>query len=320
MHKYFITAALLLVFGTSAYMSISGLAAVFAGGGLVVICMGAGMELGKLLSVVHLHRSWRRLELGPRLFFTAEILGYLTQRHSVAMRDLAAVETSLAALADEEQVLKAEMRVLDETLAGLPAAGPVIATARIMGLDEARAITVFIIFLVCVLEPLAIGLAVAASAAWTAPGKPQRSGMKRMRTAGETAKAADAPADPATGELAEICDQHGLTIEDLARITGRKQPQTVAGWWRPARPSNRGDAGLSHRGGAGLSYHRAAGHRDDRCPVRVNHRHYGRQEDGGRKQWYCPNAKKWPRGCTRPGWRLRKSEGSPRCRQSGARS
>jgi len=249
MHKYFITAALLLVFGTSAYMSISGLAAVFAGGGLVVICMGAGMELGKLLSVVHLHRSWRRLELGPRLFFTAviaaltlittaEILGYLTQRHSVAMRDLAAVETSLAALADEEQVLKAEMRVLDETLAGLPAgyvtrrlkerqkagygkmqarlrqiaaeradlaarqvaeqraAGPVIATARIMGLDEARAITVFIIFLVCVLEPLAIGLAVAASAAWTAPGKPQRSGMKRMRTAGETAKAADAPADP----------------------------------------------------------------------------------------------------------------------------
>jgi len=110
------------------------------------------------------------------------------------------------------------------------AAGPVIATARIMGLDEARAITVFIIFLVCVLEPLAIGLAVAASAAWTAPGKPQRSGMKRMRTAGETAKAADAPADPATGELAEICDQHGLTIEDLARITGRKQPQTVAGW------------------------------------------------------------------------------------------
>ena len=45
-------------------------------------------------------------------------------------------------------------------------AGPVFAVARLAGLDASVAVTIFILLLVAVLEPLSIGLAVAASAAW----------------------------------------------------------------------------------------------------------------------------------------------------------
>ena len=60
MHKIILTGVLMLVFGTSAYMSVSGLLAFFGGSLIVIVCLGAGLELGKILTVVHLHRPTRR--------------------------------------------------------------------------------------------------------------------------------------------------------------------------------------------------------------------------------------------------------------------
>jgi hypothetical protein len=131
MHKILITSALLMVFGTSAYMSIYGLAAVFAGAGMVAILMGAGMELGKLLTVVHLHRKWKNLNLFMRGFYmlvitalvtitSFEILGYLSQSHVMGTRDLSAARTALTALDHEEKILTGSIGTIDITLAGLP--------------------------------------------------------------------------------------------------------------------------------------------------------------------------------------------------------
>ena len=46
----------------------------------------------------------------------------------------------------------------------------------------------------------------------------------------EAAKEPANAADPYTIELRKIADRHNLKIEDIARITGRKQAQTVNGW------------------------------------------------------------------------------------------
>lgn len=131
MHKVLITSALLLVFGTSAYMSIYGLAAIFAGAGIVAVLMGAGMELGKLLTVIHLHRQWSGLRFFMRGFYMAvivalvmitsfEILGYLSQSHVQGTRDLTLGRTALVALEHEEQLLTGSIETIDITLAGLP--------------------------------------------------------------------------------------------------------------------------------------------------------------------------------------------------------
>ncbi|MCD4761035.1 hypothetical protein K8R42_04010 [bacterium] len=131
MHKILITSALLLVFGTSAYMSIYGLTAVFAGAGIVVVLMGAGMELGKLLTVIHLHRQWSGMRFYMRGFYmlvitalvmitSFEILGYLSQSHVQGTRDITLSRTALTALEHEEQLLTGSIETIDITLAGLP--------------------------------------------------------------------------------------------------------------------------------------------------------------------------------------------------------
>ena len=131
MHKILITSALLLVFGTSAYMSIYGLAAVFAGAGIVAVLMGAGMELGKLLTVIHLHRQWSGLRYFMRGFYmlviaalvmitSFEILGYLSQSHVQGTRDITLARTALVALDHEEQLLTGGIETIDITLAGMP--------------------------------------------------------------------------------------------------------------------------------------------------------------------------------------------------------
>ena len=132
MHRYLVTTALLMVFGTSAYMSVFGLTAVFAAHLPVVVCMGIGMELGKLLVVIHLHRRWFSMRFGSRIFYlsvaaalvmitSCEIMGFLAQSHTVTSRDLAASQASLSALDLEAELLNRQIEVTDATLAGLPA-------------------------------------------------------------------------------------------------------------------------------------------------------------------------------------------------------
>jgi hypothetical protein len=274
MNKYLMTMALLLVFGTSAYMSIYGLTAVFVGMPLVIVCMGLGMELGKILAVVHLHRNWRTVGWAARFFFVAvigaltlitsmEVLGYLTQSHVGSTRALAAVDAKITELNKETEILRSHIAVVDQTLAGLPAgyvtkrfrereaagyekmrdrllelvqetselktskianaaySAPIFAASRIFGLDPEKTISVFVLILVAVLEPLSIGLAVATSCTWrVGDGQP----------AAETAQKTANTADSYTVELREIAEQHNLKLKDIAKITDRKQAETVEGW------------------------------------------------------------------------------------------
>ena len=273
MNRYLVTIALLLVFGTSAFMSIYGLTAVFVGISAVIICLGIGMESGKILTVVYLHRNWGRTGWIGRIFYIAvvivpltaitsvEVLGFLSQRHASAVNNLKAVRADISSLRFEAKILKDQIDMIDETLSGLPRGyvskrfrerekagyaekqnrlleisrkqarlrasevtdpafiGPIFAVGRIFDIDENRTVSIFILFLTAVLEPLSIGLAIATSAVW--------------RTADQTAKVAEKPAKvahPYTIELKAIAERHNLKIEDVAKITDRKFSETVEGW------------------------------------------------------------------------------------------
>ncbi len=219
MNKILLTLTFCLVAGTSAFISVSGLSAAFSGAGIVIILMGCGMEAGKLLSVIYLHRGWPVLNWLSRGFYatviialvlltSVEIMGYLSQNHVRGFLGLKSNHASLAALNQEEKILRNRIETIDKTLSGLPASfvskrlrerenagyeglqarltevvkekaivenqqitdkaysAPVFATAQIFNIDETRAASLFIFFLVAVLEPLSIGLAVAVSRTW----------------------------------------------------------------------------------------------------------------------------------------------------------
>ena len=113
-------------------MSIYGLTAVFVGMTVVVLCMGAGMEIGKILAVVHLHRSWREIGWFPRAFYiivigaltiltACEVLGFLSQRYTGSTRAAATIEAELSELNKEAEILQNHISIVDQTLAGLPA-------------------------------------------------------------------------------------------------------------------------------------------------------------------------------------------------------
>jgi len=316
MNKFLVTAAMLLVFGTSAYMSIYGLTAVFTGAFILVVCMGAGMELGKVLTIVHLHRNWKRTRFFSKCFFimvigaltlitSAEIMGFLSQQHTDATRDLMATKSELKSLDQEAGQLRFQIAVIDQTLEGLPAtfvtkrfrereaagytekqnrvleisrkqselktryitnqaySGPIFAASRIMNMDEQKTISIFILVLVFVLEPLSIGLTIATSSAWQigraaktgqkaagiSAGIPAVSGGQKVAKTGnrlllyEIKKAAKKTANILAGKPAEtaktinhelrvICKRYNLDAKKVAGITGRSKIKTVESWMR----------------------------------------------------------------------------------------
>lgn len=272
MYRILITTSLLLVAGTSAYMSVYGLMSVFVSSAIVIICMGLGMEIGKILTVTHLYRYWQKLNAFTRtlymliisvlVFLTSiEVIGFLSQSHISVTRELRITETALDSLKTEAAILKEQISVIENTLAGLPAshvsrrinerkvagydikqnrlleiskqqaqleakiikdresAGPIFAVARIMKINETDAVAMLILLLVLVLEPLSIGLAVAASAVWvkTEPATEEKS--HKITPSKDSAEA-----------LRALCDKYNLTISQLADITGRKKEKTCEEW------------------------------------------------------------------------------------------
>jgi hypothetical protein len=292
-----ITAALLSVWGTSAFMSVSGLVSVFGGQPLVAGCLAAGMELGKLLAVIHLHRTWRGSSTGAKCFYglviaalvavtAVEVAGFMIQSHQEDTAALTVQRTELDSLAQTEVAIRHRIAVIDDTLDQLPdgyvsrrineraaagyddlqkqlagnlerqqvlkvalaeaetQAGPIAAISSIIGMDQRRMVILFVGFLVCIIEPLSIGLAVAASMAWAGrigrtvgretesaetaddDGRPRQPAEKTAETAKETGRTAT----PVNQEFMEIMARHNLQLKEIARITGRKQTQTVASW------------------------------------------------------------------------------------------
>lgn len=132
MFKYLLTLALVMVFGATSYMSVSGLVSVFSDNLLLIIVLGSGLELGKILAVVFLHRHWGVLAWPARVMYgcvigvllmitTCEVFGYLSLNHKSATAGAVRLIDLDRALEDEFLLLEGQVRVIDETLAQLPA-------------------------------------------------------------------------------------------------------------------------------------------------------------------------------------------------------
>jgi hypothetical protein len=131
MYPILVTISLLLVAGSSIYMSVYGLMAVFSSNAPIVICMGLGMEIGKILTVAHLYRSWQKLGGVTKslyiliisvlvLLTSIEVIGFLSLSHANATQNLRTTETALKGLKKEAAILQAQITTTDATLAGLP--------------------------------------------------------------------------------------------------------------------------------------------------------------------------------------------------------
>ena len=284
-----VTAALFCVWGTAAYMSVSGLIAIFGGQPVVAGCLAAGMELGKLLAVVHLHRNWSASRWIARAFYIAviaalvsvtaiEAAGYLIQSYRADTTDLTVQRAELAGLVEAGQHLRYRIEIIDANLSQLPDgyvsrrihernavgydalqqqladnlsrqqvldvaiaaaetdAGPITAISNMTGISHRNILLVFVVVIVSIMEPLSIGLAVAASVAWRnrTPTKyelqlpldpPPRNKSKwyrnELKTAGQTAKAAEA-ATPAiqNGQKRPSAGQPATAAANAAKENG----------------------------------------------------------------------------------------------------
>ena len=303
-----VTTALLAVWGTAAYMSISGLIAIFGSQPIVAGSLAVGMELGKLLAVIHLHRNWRTTRWIARAFFAIiigalvsitaiEAAGYLIQSHSSGTATITINRTKLARLSEAEQHLRRQIDTIDANLEQLPdgyvsrrinerraagydalqrqltenlarqqtlavavttdetTAGPIAALSAMTGTSHRSILLAFVIVIVSIMEPLSIGLAVAASIAWQSyrPGfafatagqtattaeaiiSAGQNGQKRPATGqpatatAETAKENGHAATPINKDFEKIIARHNLKKQDIADITGRKQLETIGSW------------------------------------------------------------------------------------------
>ena len=88
----FVLLTALMISVISAYYSIIGLTAIFAASFWPVVIMGASLELGKLASVVWLHKNWRRAGWQYRSYLIPAVValmlitsmgtfGYLSRAH-----------------------------------------------------------------------------------------------------------------------------------------------------------------------------------------------------------------------------------------------
>ena len=278
MYRILITISLLLVAGSSGYMSVYGLMSVFANSAKVVVCMGLGMEAGKILTVSHVYRQWRKLNRFERtsyilivsilVFLTSmEITGFLAQCHVNITRDLQISETALSSLNEEAAILKEQISIIDNTLAGLPIShvSRRIKEREESGYDEKQSRLVEIskqkaqleaqiikdrefagpifavarIMKVNAMDAIAIfilflvlvlePLSIGLTVAVNTAWMPPEI-MPEVKSQ-PPLKARD-PADV----LKAICNEYQITISKLASITGRKKQKTCEGWLNGTTP------------------------------------------------------------------------------------
>ena len=102
---------------------------------------------------------------------------------------------------------------------------PVSSIAKILKLKDSNIISIFIPFLVLILEPLLIGLTIATNAAWLnnnkdAAHKETFQNNKNL-----------------TKNIRSLQKEHQLTVSQIAKITGRKKIKTCEGWIKGTIPT-----------------------------------------------------------------------------------
>lgn len=64
----------LLVAGCAGYFSIWGLSQLFAGASVSVIIMATGLEIGKIITTTALHRYWKKIATGLKIYLTISVI------------------------------------------------------------------------------------------------------------------------------------------------------------------------------------------------------------------------------------------------------
>lgn len=273
MYPVLVSLSLILVFGSSAYMSISGLLSIFSNNPIIIICMGLGMEIGKILTISHIYRTWKNDGVMIKITFVLivfvltlltsfEVIGFLSQSHQKTFQDSHIIQSKIDALNNEESILKSQIEMIDITLKGLPEShvtrriqerknygytvkqnklldiitersklethlisgddnlNPISSISKILKVKDSIIISIFIPFIVLILEPLSIGLTIAANAAWLNYNKDDNSAPsidhQNIKNSTEILK--------------NLLNKHDLTISEIAKITGRKKLKTCEGW------------------------------------------------------------------------------------------
>ena len=89
------------------------------------------MEIGKILTISHLYRSWCKNSAVAKTWYIViifiltvltsfEVMGFLSQCHQESVHGNHVVQVQIQALNNEESVLKSQIKVIDVTLDGLP--------------------------------------------------------------------------------------------------------------------------------------------------------------------------------------------------------
>lgn len=104
---------------------------------------------------------------------------------------------------------------------------PISSIAKILKTKESNVISIFILFLVLILEPLSIGLTIATNAAW----------MNHNQNRDSAAKEIDQDKNDFTKELRKLQEENHLTASQIQKITGRKKLKTCEGWLEGTTPT-----------------------------------------------------------------------------------
>ena len=274
MFPVFLTISLVLVAGSSMYMSVYGLMAVFVNQSNVILCTGLGMEIGKILVVSHLYRSWETLRWPSRIFYSLvvfvlvvltsmEVVGFLSQSHEYATHDLRIAETNLNALRSEAAVIREELSVIDSTLAGLPnshvtrrieernKSGYREKQARLLEIvkqegsiqtriisEQQNAGPIFAVARIMNIKDTdAVALLVLLLVLVL---EPLSIGLTVATTAAWMARKSTPKRNPESvsldKEFIELTEKHNLTIGQIVQITGRKKPKTCEEWLNGKAP------------------------------------------------------------------------------------
>ena len=131
-YQIIITSILLLVVGSISYMSVYGFTAVFEKAFWAVLALGIGMELGKVLLVVNLHKRWNELKwfFGKTAYIivisvltlitTTELLGFLAQSHTASSTEVSTLAVKIISLENKERLLTKQLKKYESILDGLP--------------------------------------------------------------------------------------------------------------------------------------------------------------------------------------------------------
>jgi len=142
-YQLIITSVLLLIVIPISYMSVYGFVKVFSESFYACLALGIGMEYGKILLVVQLHRRYHTLKKAKYLYMliililtsitTAELGGFLAQSHTASSESVAIVDTGIEELKAEKRLLEAQMAKIEKGLDEIP---DTWVSAKLKGMKE----------------------------------------------------------------------------------------------------------------------------------------------------------------------------------------